>query len=355
MISNSNTLMMIVLSFVIALIITCTLTPLSTIIARKIGAIDYPSDKRRIHDHPIPRFGGMAIMIGCITAIMLTCQGNSRITVALLGGVLFYLVGAIDDVIQLKAWIKFVLETIIAIFLYVFGLRISFISNYFGPGNYKLGIGLGIVFTVLWIVGVSNAINLMDGLDGLAAGISAIIAMMLAYVGYIHGDTLGDEAVSVALIAVAGSSIGFLPFNFSPAKTFMGDSGALFLGYMIAILSVISPLKRATFVAAVVPITALALPILDTILAIVRRSLSGEDIMSPDKKHIHHRIMSRGFGQRRTVLIIYGIVAIMGMSSVMISRELYKDAVILALIGILYLCVIIVEPPKDKGRKKNGK
>lgn len=353
--SNANTLMMIVIAFSASFVITCILTPPSTIVARKIGAIDYPRDKRRMHDHPIPRFGGMAIMLGTLIAILLTCKDSPKMSIALLGGFMFYLVGAFDDVLQLKAWIKFVLESVIAAVLYFWGIRISFISNYFGPGNYRLGVGLGLIITVLWIVGISNAINLMDGLDGLAAGISAIIAMMLAYVGYIHGDALGERVVSVALMAVAGSSIGFLPYNFSPAKTFMGDSGALFLGYMIAILSVISPLKRATFVAAIVPITALALPILDTLLAIIRRSISGEDIMSPDKKHIHHQIMSRGFGQRRTVLIIYGIVAIMGMSAVMISRELYKDALILALIGLLYLSVIIVETPKPRGKGKNGK
>jgi UDP-GlcNAc:undecaprenyl-phosphate GlcNAc-1-phosphate transferase len=155
--------------------------------------------------------------------------------------------------------------------------------------------------------------------------------------------------VCIALVAVAGGCIGFLPYNFSPAKTFMGDGGALYLGYMIAVLSVISPLKRATVVGALIPMLTLAVPIFDTAFAMLRRLLRHESIMKADKGHLHHHLMAAGFGQRRSVLIMYGIVGIMGEVAILISRELYKDAIPLFLIALLYLGIIIV--PKSSGNK----
>jgi UDP-GlcNAc:undecaprenyl-phosphate GlcNAc-1-phosphate transferase len=175
------------------------------------------------------------------------------------------------------------------------------------------------------------------------------MALSLAYVAYIHGLRLGMMPVCIALCAVAAGCIGFLPYNFSPAKTFMGDGGALYLGYMIAVLSVISPLKRATIVGAIIPTFVLAVPIFDTVFAMVRRMIRRQPIMKADKGHLHHHLMAAGFGQRRSVLIIYGIVGIMGIVAVLISRELYKDALFLALIAMLYLGIIIVpkQPKKD--------
>ena len=157
--------------------------------------------------------------------------------------------------------------------------------------------------------------------------------------------------VCIAFCAVAAGCIGFLPYNFSPAKTFMGDGGALYLGYMIAVLSVISPLKRATVVGALIPMLTLAVPIFDTALAMLRRALKHQSIMSADKGHLHHHLMAAGFGQRRSVLIIYGIVGIMGEVAVLMSRELYKDATLLLFIALLYLGIIIVPKRPKKGLK----
>ena len=192
----------------------------------------------------------------------------------------------------------------------------------------------------------------MDGLDGLAAGSVAIMSLSLAYIAYIHGTRLGSMPVCIALVAVAGGCIGFLPYNFSPAKTFMGDGGALYLGYMIAVLSIISPLKRATVVGALVPMLALAVPIFDTLFAMLRRTLKHQSIMHADKGHLHHHLMAAGFGQRRSVLIMYGIIGIMGIVAVLISRELYKDAFFLFLIAVLYLGIIIVPKRTNKGIKR---
>ena len=192
----------------------------------------------------------------------------------------------------------------------------------------------------------------MDGLDGLAAGCTAIMAISLAYVAYIHGMRLGAMPVAIALVAVAGGCVGFLPYNFAPAKTFMGDGGALYLGYMIAVLSVISPLKQATVVGALIPIFTLAVPIFDTMLAMLRRTLKHESVMHADKGHLHHHLMAAGFGQRRSVLIMYGIVGIMGVVAVLISRELYIDALFLGMIALLYLLIIIIPRKPKKNLKK---
>lgn len=345
--------MMVITAVGLAALIALFMTPVSIWVANKIGAIDIPKDTRRMHKKPIPRFGGMAIFVASMVVMGLLEGGNPQIRIAMIGGALMYALGVVDDLKSLGAVTKLFGQLAIAVLMYYLGLRIGFIANYFGPGKWMLGEGLSFLITVVWIVGVTNAINLMDGLDGLAGGISAIIAMFLAYVAYIHGSE-GMMPVCIALMAVAGGCIGFLPYNFHPAKTFMGDSGALYLGYMIAVMSVISPLKRATFIAALIPIMALAIPIFDTLFAIVRRLIRQEHIMAPDKGHIHHRIMRTGFGQRRAVLIIYGIVGIMGMSAVLISRELYKDAFILFAIAVLYLIVILVEkkPPKPEDSEK---
>jgi UDP-GlcNAc:undecaprenyl-phosphate GlcNAc-1-phosphate transferase len=345
-------------ALVISIAVAALTTPLSIRIAHKIGVIDKPKDARRVHNKPIPRFGGMAIFLGSMAAMMIPAGMNDKIRIAMIGGLLMYLLGIIDDIKDIKPAIKFIGQVAIASIVYALGIRITFISNYFGASvtdshaNVILSTGVAYLITVIWIVGITNAVNLMDGLDGLAAGSVAIMSLCLAYIAYIHGARLGSMPVCIALVAVAGGCLGFLPFNFSPAKTFMGDGGALYLGYMIAVLSVISPLKRATVVGAIIPMLTLAVPIFDTLFAMLRRTLKHESIMHADKGHLHHHLMAAGFGQRRSVLIMYGIVGIMGEVAILISRELYKDAIPLFAIALLYLCIIIVPKKTKKGIKR---
>lgn len=348
----------IILAFLISTAIAFVTAPLSIRIANVMGIIDKPKDARRVHKKPIPRFGGMSIFLGSMVAMTIPAAMNQKIMTAMLGGFLMYLLGIIDDMYDIKPMFKFLGQVAIASIVFAMGVRISFISNYFGipatgpHANVILSEGVAYLITVLWIVGITNAVNLMDGLDGLAAGSTAIMSLSLAYIAYIHGARLGSMPVCIALIAVAGGCIGFLPYNFSPAKTFMGDGGALYLGYMIAVLSVISPLKRATVVGALIPILTLAVPIFDTLFAMLRRTLKHQSIMHADKGHLHHHLMAAGFGQRRSVLIMYGIVGIMGIVAVLISRELYKDAFFLFLIAVLYLGIIIVPKRSKKGIKR---
>lgn len=345
-------------AFLISSVIAFVTAPLSIRVAHKMGVIDKPKDARRVHKKPIPRFGGMAIFLGSMAALFIPAGMNDKIRIAMLGGLLMYLLGVWDDIKDIRPVVKFSGQFLIAALVYAMGIRITFISNFFGAAvtdshaNVILSSGVGFLITVLWIVGITNAVNLMDGLDGLAAGSVAIMSLSLAYVAYIHGARIGSMPVCIALVAVAGGCAGFLPYNFSPAKTFMGDGGALYLGYMIAVLSVISPLKQATFVGAIIPMLTLAVPIFDTLFAMLRRALRHENIMHADKGHLHHHLMAAGFGQRRSVLIIYGIVGIMGVVAVLISRELYKDAFFLGMIALLYLGIIIVPKRPKKGLKK---
>ena len=343
---------------ILSVVVAYAATPLSIRIANIFGIIDKPKDERRVHKKPIPRFGGMGIFLGSIAGLTIPAGMNEKIAIAMLGGLLMYTLGVVDDIYDIKPVVKFGGQIFIASIIYALGIRITFISNFFGAAgadsnaNLLLSTGVGYLITVFWIVGITNAVNLMDGLDGLAAGSTAIMALSLAYIAYIHGARLGSMPVCIALVAVAGGCLGFLPYNFSPAKTFMGDGGALYLGYMIAVLSVISPLKQATVVGALIPMLTLAVPIFDTAFAMLRRMLKHESIMHADKGHLHHHLMAAGFGQRRSVLIMYGIVGIMGIVAVLISRELYKDAFFLFLIALLYLCIIIVPKRPKKSIKR---
>lgn len=338
------TKMIILGSFLVAFLVALAMTPVAIKLAPKIGAMDIPKDERRMHSKPMPRFGGMAIFLGTMVSLLVFLHGNERIMAVIIGGVLIYALGVADDLKNLNAKFKFACEVGIAILMYYMGLKIEFINNYFGEGNWRFGTIACFVITVLWIVGITNTINLVDGLDGLAAGIAAIACLSIAYVAYIHGDKYGLLIVCAAMMAVAGGAIGFLPYNFYPAKIFMGDSGSLFLGFMIATMSVVGPLKRSTLVAVVVPVLVMGIPIFDTFFAIIRRAINKRPIMEADKGHLHHHLMASGYGQRRSVLMLYGISAIMGMAAVLISRELYKDAVVLVGIACVYLYVFLTDP-----------
>lgn len=337
-------LQLIVAIFAVGFAVSFILTPLSIVLAKKFQIIDKPCDRRRMHHKAIPRFGGIAICAGTMASMAIFDGENENIRIAMLGGAMMYIVGAADDIKNLSPWIKLICQTIVAMIMYGMGIRITLIENYFGTGLVTFGKALCFIVTILWIVGITNTINLIDGLDGLAAGTTAIASLCIAYIAYIHGTTYGMVSVCIALMAIAGACTGFLPFNFSPAKTFMGDGGSLFLGFMLAALSIISPLKRSTLIAVIVPVVTLAIPIFDTFYAIIRRTLRGEPIMKADKRHLHHMLVASGHGQARSVIMLYGITAIMGMSAVLISRELYKDAVVLMIIVVSYLYVFITDP-----------
>lgn len=326
-------------AFITAFVLSLLATPLAIKLAPKIGAVDVPKDGRRMHSRAIPRFGGMAIFIGATVSMLAFMTFDTRIIGVIIGGALIYALGVIDDLANLPAKVKFAGQTMCAIILYSFNIRIEFLSGFFGDGVSYLGNVVCFFVTIIWVVGVTNCVNLIDGLDGLAAGTASIASLCIAYVAYIHGMYL----VSGAMLAIAGAALGFLPFNFSPARIFMGDSGSLFLGFSIAGLSILGPVKGATIIAVIVPLLVMGLPIFDTLFAILRRVVNKRPIMEADKGHLHHRIMDIGLGQRRTVLMLYGISGIMGVGAVLISRDLNIEAMGLFAIALIYIYVFLTD------------
>lgn len=326
-------------------IVTAIVTPLAIFIAPKIGAMDVPKDKRRVHNKPMPRFGGIAIYAGLMVGLALFVLGkNAHIPAVMVGCTLIYILGAIDDIKGMKPIVKFGGQVVCATAVFAMGLRINFITNWFGEGNMNFGIAVCYLATVVWLAGITNAVNLIDGLDGLAAGISAISALSIAYVSYIHGWYVP----TMAMMALAGACAGFLPFNFHPAKTFMGDGGSQLLGFAIASLSILGTVKSATLVVVVIPALVLGLPILDTLMAIIRRTIRHQSIGTADKEHLHHRILRAGFGQRRAVLLMYSVSGIMGIVAILYSRGLFIECLGLAFVALIIVGVIITDTGTNK-------
>ncbi len=335
-----------------ALIIGLLLTPLAIRLAPVLGAMDVPRDARRMHDKPMPRMGGFAIFFASVLTILLwlPLQNNElqpgmlpdhRMLGILLGGTIMALIGLVDDIRGLPAKVKLLGQIVCATIVFAFSVRFSFISIPFTGGTTEdFPFWFSYVLTVLWIVGISNTINLIDGLDGLAGGISAISATSIAYIAYIHGN----YDVCMALLAVAGGCCGFLPFNFHPARIFMGDGGSLFLGFMLASVSLLSLTKSATFMVMLVPVFVLALPIFDTTFAILRRMANHRPIMEADRGHLHHRLMAAGLGQRRTVVTMYAISGVMSVAAILVSRRLYIESLLLLATAAALIYVFLTDP-----------
>ena len=317
--------------FFIAAFVSLVATPIAKAIAVKIGAVDVPKDDRRVHKKPIPRLGGLAIYLGFIISVVVVIPMDAKIIGMLIGGTLIVAMGVIDDMKPLPAKVKLVVQIACAMILVLSGLKIGgFTIPFTGGELISLGI-LSIPVTLFWTVGITNTLNLIDGLDGLAAGVATIAALSLSYVAHVHiveTGTLGTTTVLMTL-AVAGAAVGFLPYNFNPAKIFMGDTGSLFLGYMLSAISIYGFVKGATALATVVPVLALGLPIFDTAFAILRRAINKKPIMQPDKGHLHHRLLSTGLGQRRTVLILYAVSGVFGISAALMSTSKLFDSMII--------------------------
>ncbi len=342
-------------TFLTAFVLSLAITPLAIKLAPKIGAVDIPKDNRRMHTKAMPRFGGLAIFVGSTIAMLIFLRFDSRIMSIIVGGVLIYILGITDDIRHLSPKVKFIGEVIVAIVMYINGVRIEFLTNFFGEGNSQLGGVLCFVITLMWIVGITNTINLIDGLDGLAAGTAAIISLCIAYAAYIHGTYL----TTGAMLAVAGGALGFLPFNFYPAKIFMGDGGSLYLGFMLSSLSVLGTVKSATLFAVIIPVLVLGVPIFDTFFAIIRRWINKRPIMEADRGHLHHRLMNLGYGQRRATLMLYGMTGIMGVAAVLFSRDLYVECAGLAAITLMYIYIFLTDAqhtvPKIKEAQEEKK
>lgn len=342
-----NELIYIIAALVLAGLIAFTTTPAVRVLAYKIGAIDVPLDERRMHNKPIPRIGGLAIFVGFVVATLVFCDITPELIAIYIGGLIIVAVGVIDDVFRINAWIKLAAQIGVALIAVSQGVVIEFI-NFFGT-YITFGVW-SIPITVLWIVGLTNAINLIDGLDGLACGVSAICSLSLLTVMILKGEYF----VALLTAVIVGSCLGFLPFNSNPAKIFMGDTGALFLGYTMAVISVSGIFKIHTVISFVIPLSIFGLPLCDTAFAFIRRILHGKSPFSADRGHLHHRLIDMGFNQKQSVRILYAICGILGTSAIMFTQEHFVRAIIIIVAGFAIFLVNFLIMRHSDEREKMG-
>lgn len=362
----------IAIAFLLAFITTFVVTPHTMRLAKKVGAIDIPND-RRVNKKPMPRLGGLAVIAGFLVSIIylfittsiegkLNFFGEESYYFKMIGFFagtsVLVLVCYVDDVKGVPSLVKLTAQIIASIIVVACGIRIENISIPFTEGKIVISEMFSYILTVCWIVGITNAINLIDGLDGLSSGVTLISCLSLLMVFALNGSPL----IAIVLItALAGALVGFLPFNFSPAKTFIGDTGSNFMGFSLAIISILGVAKTYTALVLIAPIIILGMPIFDTLFAIFRRLIKGKSIKAvfkPDKGHLHHKLMAKGYTQKQAVLIMYGITAILGMFAVIllesgIWKALSFALLIVAIVAIGYkdMSKLIAEEAKKPEEK----
>jgi len=302
-------------SFAVAYI----MTPPVKNFAEKVGAIDVPKDDRRIHDHPIPRMGGLAIFIGFIVSMLIFVEMNKLVVGMLLGAVIIAVMGAVDDVVSLNAWVKLVFQVVAAVVAIRCGIVFDAVSNPNILSNTTtIDVGyLSVPLTLIWIVGCTNAVNLIDGLDGLAVGVSAISSFTMLIVAMF----VAEPTVAIILAALTGACAGFMPYNMNPAKIFMGDTGSQLLGFVLASASIMGLFKFHAIITFFVPLLALGLPIFDTAFAFIRRIANKQSPFHADKKHLHHRLLALGLSQKQSVAVLYGVSAVLGIFAVLLAGK----------------------------------
>lgn len=312
---------MLYLTLVLAFVASILLTPLVKRLAFKIGAVDAPN-YRKVHAKIMPRLGGLAIFGAFLIGYFVLRPEDPTAPYIILGATMIIITGVLDDRFEITAKAKILGQLLAAGIVVYGGLKIDFINLPFG-GTLDFGY-FSIPLTILWIIGITNAINLIDGLDGLAAGVSTIALVTLAGMALMKGDVF---VFSMAAI-LAASAAGFLFYNFHPAKIFMGDTGALFLGFMISVLALLG-FKNITVISLIIPVIMLGVPISDTFFAIVRRLRLKQPLSAPDKSHLHHCLLNVGFTHRQTVLIIYALAAMFGVAALIFSQATVWGAILL--------------------------
>ncbi len=342
----------IAIAFMIAFMTAFMMTPQTIRLAKKLGAVDYPEDERRINKITMPRLGGLAVIAGFIISIVyllivMTMEGNidlskenyyTKLLGFAMGGLIIGVVCFYDDVKGTKAIVKLMAQIVAAIVVVKSGIIIDSIDIPFIKIDSDSELFYEIL-TVCWIIGITNALNLIDGLDGLSTGISIISCVSLLMIFSLNGSPI----ISIILItALCGSLVGFLPYNFNPAKTFIGDTGSNFLGYCLSVISILGIAKTYTAIVIVAPLIVLALPLFDTVFAIFRRLIHGKSlkaIIEPDAGHLHHKMLQKGFTQKQAVLILYGLSATFGMFAIILMESGIWKALSFALIIIVIIAM----------------
>lgn len=301
-----------------AMVVSFVLSPPVKSFAYKIGAIDVPKDSRRMHKKPTPRLGGLAIFLGFMFSILVFVRPiDTQLRGILLGAVMIVVLGVVDDSAPLRAGFKFLIQIAAALVAVYHGVVVQILSNpnVFSDEPYWYLGWASIPITVLWIVGITNSVNLIDGLDGLANGVSTISALTMLVIALLVSE--GQTALIMA--ALVGACVGFMPYNKNPAQMFMGDTGSTFLGYILATVSIKGLFKYYAIISFAVPFLIVGLPMFDTLFAIVRRLAHGQNPMSPDRGHIHHRLIDMGLNQKQAVAALYVVSSILGLSAVLLT------------------------------------
>ena len=323
-------------ALVSALLIAFITTPVVKSLAQIVGAVDVPKDGRRMHDHPIPRMGGLAIFLGFLLSTLLFVPMSSSLRGMLLGGVIIVILGIFDDIYALPAKPKLVVQIVAALVAVLHGNVIQVLSNpnIFSDNPYWVLGKLAVPLSVIWIVAITNAVNLIDGLDGLAVGVATISSLTMLVIAML----VSESGVALLMAALAGGCIGFMPYNLNPAKIFMGDTGSTLLGYVMAVASIQGLFKFYAIISFVIPFLMLGVPIFDTCFAVILRLYHGESPFKADREHVHYRLMDMGFSKKQTVAVLYGVSGLLGLTAVVsaasgLSRGLIL-LVVLSLAGI---------------------
>jgi UDP-GlcNAc:undecaprenyl-phosphate/decaprenyl-phosphate GlcNAc-1-phosphate transferase len=353
----------------LSLIIAFSATPIAKKLAFKVGAVDIPKDSRRMHKRAIAKLGGMAMVSGFFITILFNLvislidkssplKPSYQLLGLLIGILIIVIMGLIDDLKGLSAKYKLIFQLAAAIVVVIFGTKIQIVTNPFSETGFALSPVIYYPLTIMWIVGITNAINFIDGLDGLAAGISSIAALSLFFVSVINGRW--DAAILTA--ALAGATLGFLPYNFNPAKIFMADTGSNFLGFTLGVISIQGTLKSYAAIAIAIPLLVLGLPLFDTVFAILRRIVKGKSIMEADRGHLHHRLIDMGLSHKQSVVIMYIFSAALGLCAIVLADKGIFTAIILVILisafiigGVRYMSEINDDFEEDEVKAEEYK
>lgn len=339
-------------AFAMAFAVSLLTTPMAKNFAIKVGAIDYPKS-RGMNKEPMPRMGGLAIVCGFLVSVVILFPFLEELRTKqfvgfVIGALLIVILGMLDDIYELSAKYKLVVQILAAVIVVYSGTRIDVIMwpfwQYLKP--------LSPLITILWIIGLTNAVNLIDGIDGLAAGVTSISAISLMILCIISGS----ELAVVLAATLAGACLGFLPRNFSPAEIYMGDTGATFLGYVLAVSSCIGVYKSYAILSIVIAILAIALPILDTLFAMIRRLINHQPIMTADRGHLHHRLIDSGYSHKQAVIILYALSVVSAIIAILIAVQNFAVTIVVFIsFSILLLMFFVYSKRTDhNSNKKNS-
>jgi len=346
LVNGHNIFIVIAITFLSSLL----LVPIVKIMAKHAGALDMP-DKRKVHTVPMPRLGGLAIFASFLIGFIFFIDLSNQTFAILIGGFLVIITGIFDDIKSIKARYKLILQVVAACIFVFYGN--TYLNNLTAFGlEIIFPLPLNYIFTIIFIVAIMNAINLIDGIDGLAAGTSSIYYLTIAIIALILNKSNGLDIILAVIML--GATLGFLVHNFPPAKIFMGDTGSLFLGYIIAIIALLG-FKAATLTSLIIPILILAIPIFDTLFAVFRRILKGDPIGKPDKEHLHHQLLKK-FSAKKTLLVIYLINILFASVSIFYVLGDNQMAIMIYIILMLAILFLILKTDvlfnHDKKRKK---